>query len=114
MEALTGKDVPFVWDPVCSTAFYTLREDVKWNPGVSTAKSLCASTVAFRPGSHVSDIKSTPSVDVSGWEDVDSHHLRRTAVSELDRPIDLTDMFYLRLTSETSIIWTVDFIQLHI
>ena len=26
MVALTGKDVPFVWDPVCSTAFYTLRD----------------------------------------------------------------------------------------
>ena len=26
MVALTGKDVPFVWDPVCSTAFYALRD----------------------------------------------------------------------------------------
>ena len=26
LVALTGKDVPFVWEPVCSTAFYTLRE----------------------------------------------------------------------------------------
>ena len=25
MVALPGKDVPFVWDPVCLTAFYTLR-----------------------------------------------------------------------------------------
>ena len=88
--------------------------DVKWNPGVSTAKSLCASRVAFRPGSHVSGITSTPSVDVSGWEDVDSHHSRRTAVGELDRPLISPDMFYLHFTSETSIIWTVDLIQLHI
>ena len=49
-------------------------QDVSWNPGVSTAKSLCASTVAFRPGSHVSDMTPTPSVDVSGWEEMDSYH----------------------------------------
>ena len=30
-------------------------EDVKWSPDISTAKSLCAITVAFRPGSNVSD-----------------------------------------------------------
>ena len=28
MVALTGKDVPFVWDPVCSTAFYTLFDSL--------------------------------------------------------------------------------------
>ena len=52
----------------------------------STAKSLCASMVAFRPGSHVSDITSTPSVDVSGWEDADSHHSRSTAVKWVGLP----------------------------
>ena len=46
--------------------------------------------MAFRPGSHVSDVTSTPSVDVSGWEDVASHHSGQTAVSDLDRQIDLT------------------------
>ena len=75
-------------------------EDVKWNPGISTSKSLCASTVAFRPGSHVIDITSTPSVDVSGWEDADSHHSLPKDVNELDRPIDLTghvlSPFYIR------------------
>ena len=65
-------------------------KDVSWNPGVSTAKSLCASTVAFRPGSHVSDMTPAPSVDVSGWEDTGSHHSRSTTVNELDSPIDLT------------------------
>ena len=65
-------------------------KDVSWNPGVHTAKSLCASTVAFRPGSHVSDITPAPSVDVSGWGDTDSHHSRSTTVNELDSPIDLT------------------------
>ena len=57
---------------------------------IFTAKSLCASIVAFRPGSHVSDVTSTPSVDVSSWEDVASHHSSQAAVGELDRPIDLT------------------------
>ena len=28
LVALSGKDVPFVWEPVCSTAFYTLRESL--------------------------------------------------------------------------------------
>ena len=65
-------------------------EDVKWSPDISTAKSLCASTVAFRPGSHVSDVASAPSVDVFGWEDVASHHSSQASIGELDRPIDLT------------------------
>ena len=65
-------------------------KDVSWNPGVSTAKSLYTSSVAFRPGSHVSDIAPALSVDVSGWEDTDSHHSRSTTVNELDSPIDLT------------------------
>ena len=47
---------------------------VSWVPGVPAAKSLCASTVAFRPGSHVSDMTPDPCVDVSGWEDKDSTH----------------------------------------
>ena len=44
-------------------------QDISWVPGVPTAKSLCASTVAFRPGSHVSDMTPDPSVDVSDWEE---------------------------------------------
>ena len=36
-----------------------------WTPGPSTEKSLCASTVAFRPGSDVSDSDSAPSAIVS-------------------------------------------------
>ena len=99
---------PIVFVHVDDLKLYLRPEDVRWTAGVP---SLCASMVAFRPGSHVSDIASTPSVDLSGWEDVASHHSRRTAVSELARPIDLTR---LRFTSETSINWTVDFILLHI
>ena len=73
-------------------------QDISWNPGASTAKSLCASTVAIRPGSHISDI--TPSVDVSGWDEMDSHHSCSTVLKELDSPIDLTghilSPFYIR------------------
>ena len=43
--------------------------DVAWTPGVSTAKYLCASTVAFRPGSDAGDVTPDPSVDVSAWEE---------------------------------------------
>ena len=64
--------------------------DISWNPGAWTAKSLCASTVAFRPGSHVSDIISTPSVDVSDWDEMSNHHSGSNVIKELDNPIDLT------------------------
>ena len=79
-------------------------EDVKWSPDISTAKSLCASTVAFRPGSHVSDVTSAPSVDMSGWEDVASHPSSQAAVGELDRPI----IWIIWIIWN---IWTVDFTQ---
>ena len=61
-----------------------------WVPGIPTAKSLCASTVAFRPGFHVSDMTPDPSVDVSRWEDTDGLHMSSTVLKDLDRPIDLT------------------------
>ena len=79
-------------------------DDGKWSADISTAKSLCASTLAFRPGSHVSDVTSASHVDVSGWEDVPSHHSGHTAVSELDRPILISPvMLYPRFSSETLI-----------
>ena len=49
-----------------------------------------AGMVAFRPGSRVSNITQAPSVDVSGWDDTESHHSHYTAVNGLDSPIDLT------------------------
>ena len=60
-----------------------------WTPGPLTAQSLCASTVAFRPGSHITDSDSSPSVDVSTWNNSNTPsssdiHLK------LDQPIDLT------------------------
>ena len=44
-------------------------QEITWTPNVSTAKFLCASTVAFRPGSDIGDVTPDPSVDVSAWED---------------------------------------------
>ena len=60
-----------------------------WTPEPSTARSLCASMVAFRPGSHITDSDSSPSVDVSTWNNSNTPsssdiHLK------LDQPIDLT------------------------
>ena len=65
--------------------------NVGWTPGPSTAKSLCASTVAFRPGSVVSGSDSTPSVIVSTCDNA-SHTSTRSAIRcDLDDPIDLTN-----------------------
>ena len=61
-----------------------------WIPEPSTAKSLCASTVAFRPGSHISDSDSTPSVDVSTWNDLNTPLCSADIHLKLDQPIDLT------------------------
>ena len=65
-------------------------QDISWVPGVPTAKSLCASTVAFRPGSRVSDTTPDPSVDVSGLEDMNDLNASSTVIKDLDRPIDIT------------------------
>ena len=58
--------------------------------GVPTAKSVCLSTEAFRPGSRVSDMTPDPSVDVSGWEDMHDLNTNSTVIKDLDRPIDIT------------------------
>ena len=65
-------------------------QEISWVPGVPTAKSLCTSTVAFRPGSRVSDTTPDPSVDVSGWENMNDLNTSSTAIKDLDRPIDIT------------------------
>ena len=46
--------------------------------------------MSFRPGSQVSDVTSTPSVDVSEWGGMDSHNSRQTTVGNLGRPVDLS------------------------
>ena len=61
-----------------------------WTPEPSTAKSLCASTVAFRPGPHVSDSDSSPSVDVSTWNNSNTPPSSSDIHLKLDQPIDLT------------------------
>ena len=61
-----------------------------WIPEASKARSLCASTVAFRPGSQVSDSDSAPYVDVSGWNDADTPSSASDVALRLDQPIDLT------------------------
>ena len=42
----------------------------------------------------------TPSVDVSGWDETDSHHAGSVVLEEFDSPIDLTghilSPFYIR------------------
>ena len=65
-------------------------QDISWVPGVPTAKSLCASTVAFRPGSRVSEITPDPSVEVSDWEETNDLNTSAPGIKDLDRPIDIT------------------------
>ena len=75
--------------------------DTAWTPEPSTAKSLCASIVAFRPGSHNSErnsslsgdsvIDSSPSVAVSTWTGSTSAKIAVNSQSDLDSPIELND-----------------------
>ena len=68
-----GPEKPIVFVHVDDLKLCPAPLDISWNPVISTSKSLCASTVAFRPGSHISDITSTPSVGVSDWDDMNTH-----------------------------------------
>ena len=63
-----GPDTPIIFIHVDDLKLCPAPRDIQWTPGPSTAKSLCASTVAFRPGSHASESESTPSVIVSTWK----------------------------------------------
>ena len=56
----------------------------------TVSHSLCTSTVAFRPASHVSDSDSSPSVDVSSWNDANTPSSTSDITLKLDQPIDLT------------------------
>ena len=91
----TGHTVGIQKDPENPIVFVIMKlcpgpQDISWVPGVPTAKSLCASTVAFRPGSRVSDTTPDPSVDVSGWEDMNDLNTSSTVIKDLDQPIDIT------------------------
>ena len=65
--------------------------ETQWTPGPPTAKSLCASTVAFHPGSHVSVSDSSLSVIVSTWKDLSTTPNNSEIRLNLDNPIDLTE-----------------------
>ena len=82
-------DKPIIFVHVDDLKLCPGPRDVAWTPGVSTAKSLCASTVAFRPGSDVGDVTPDPSVDVSAWEGTSVLHPGSDIINDLDKPIDL-------------------------
>ena len=85
-----GADKPIIFVHVDDLKLCPGPQEITWTPKVSTAKSLCASMVAFRPGSAIGDVTPDPSVDVSAWgEAIDLHH-DSTIVNDLDRPVDLT------------------------
>ena len=65
-------------------------QDMSWVPSFPTVKSLCASTVVFRPGSHVSNITPDPSVDVSDWDETSDLHTSAPVIKDLDLPIDIS------------------------
>ena len=54
-----GPDTPIIFIHVDDLKICPAPANAGWTPGPSTAKSLCASTVAFRPGSVVSNSDST-------------------------------------------------------
>ena len=85
-----GADKPIIFVHVDDLKLCPGPQEITWTPRVSTAKSLCASTVAFRPGSAIGDVTPDPSVDVSAWGDASDLHHDSTIVNDLDRPVDLT------------------------
>ena len=96
----TGHTVGIQKDPEISTCILFVHvddlklcpgpQDISWVLGVPTANSLCASTVAFQPGSRVSDTTPDPWVDVSSWENRNDQNTSSTVIKDLDRPIDTT------------------------
>ena len=86
-----GLDAPIVFIHVDDLKLCPAPQEIQWTPGPPTAKSLCASTVAFRPGSHVSVSDSSPSVIVSTWKDLPTTPNDSEIRLDLDNPIDLTE-----------------------
>ena len=85
-----GADKPIIFVHVDDLKLCPGPQEITWTPKVSTAKSLCASMVAFRPGSDIGDVTPDPSVDVSAWGNASDLHHDSTIVNDLDRPVDLT------------------------
>ena len=86
-----GPDTSIIFIHVDDLKICPAPANAGWTPGPLTAKSLCASTVAFRPGS-ISVIRdSTPSVIVSTCNGASHTSTRSNSRCNLDHPIDLTD-----------------------
>ena len=83
-------DKPIIFVHVDDLKLCPEPQDISWTPNVPTAKSLCASTVAFRPGSDIGEMTPDPSVDVSAWGDEIDLHQDSIVQKDLDRSIDLT------------------------
>ena len=82
-------DKPIIFVHVDDLKLCPGPQDISWTPNVPTAKSLCASTVAFRPGSDIGEVTPDPSVGVSAWGDEIDLHQDSIIQKDLDRPIDL-------------------------
>ena len=86
-----GPDTPIIFIHVDDLKLCPTPENACWTPGPSSAKSLCASTVAFRPGSIVTNSDSTRSVIVSTCDDTSDAPSPSVRQCKLDKPIDLKD-----------------------
>ena len=86
-----GPDAPIIFIHVDHLKLCPAPRETQWILGLFTAKSLCASTVPFRPGSHVSESDSSPSVMVSTWKDLSTPPNNSEIRLNLDNPIDLTE-----------------------
>ena len=85
-----GPEAPIIFIHVDNLKMCSSPDRPAWTPEASKARSLCASTVDFRPGSHVSDSDSSPSVDVSSWINLSTPTSSSDIHLKLDQPIDLT------------------------
>ena len=83
-------DKPIIFVHVDDLKLCPGPQEIAWTPRVSTAKSLCASTVTFRPGSDMGDVTPDHSVDVSAWGNASDLRQDSEIISDLDIPIDLT------------------------
>ena len=91
-----GPDTPIIFIHVDDLKVCPAPQKVSWTPGSSTAKSLCTSTVAFRPGSDISDYESTPSVIVSTYNNASHTSTRNNRrPPELSTTPTLQQMFAL-------------------
>ena len=110
----TGHTVGIQKDPEAPIIFIHV-DDLKicpspsrsgWTPEPSTARSLCASMVAFRPGSHVTDYYT--------WNSSNTPPSSSDIHLKLDQPIDLTGHILSPFLPGNSNIKTADFIRSHI